>query len=144
MAASTCTISGGGQTVILTLEETGPVESSSPPPSSIGRTIRTGIVELEVPVRDGDLGQDMGPKSPEILIEGLSLVDVRDKLTTMAMMGQLEASGVGKFSVVHTSSTGVSILNQSNLAFTIFSWRFYPGTRKWFRYSITMKEFKAA
>jgi len=144
MAATTCTISGGGQIVTLTLEETGPAETSSPTPSGIGETIRTGIVELEVPARDGDLGQDMKPKSPEITIDGISLVDVRDKLRTMVYMGQLDANGEGIFSVVHTSSTGITILNRTKLAFKSYSWRAYAGTRKWFRYSIVMVEFKAA
>ena len=99
---------------------------------------------MEVPNRDGDLAQDMKPRSPEITIEGISLVDVRDKLKTMALGTQLDDDGLGIFSVVHTSSTGVVILNQSHLAFKIYSWRAYPGTRKWFRYSIEMTEKKAA
>jgi len=142
VASATFTITGGGVSITLTLDEAGPTETSSPTPTTFQKSGKTGIVTHPIILRDGDKGQDMRPYSPDITLEGLSLNDVREEIDSLLLIQQLTDAGLGVLTVTGTASDATELINQSNLALVSASYRSIGGTRKWFRYILNFREFK--
>ena len=145
MGTATCTITDKetSTTITLSLDESGPSESTSPPPSGIGKDRKRAIVQHPIPTLDRDVGQDMGAYSNEYRLDGISHQDVRDALDNFFQVAQFtEAHPDGRFHVRMTDSGGTVRFEKQGLVIKNYSWAYAGGRKNWFRYTVTFVEFQ--
>jgi hypothetical protein len=140
MGTAITTITGGGASITLEINETTPSESDSPPPQVFVKRVRA-IAKHRIPSSEGDLGQDMGSYSPTVQVTGIGLIDVDAALDALSQVVQLDGSGAGVVTVESKNAAGATLKKVDKLALDDYSVGPVRGQPKWFSYIVNFTRF---